>query len=69
MNQETGAGMRDIFVGIIGIAVGGLLALYGDGVDMPAIDLDKLGVIVLAIGALDLLYGVFRVATRSRRAT
>lgn len=59
--------MRDVIIGIFGIAIGALLKFYAGDVDVPAVELDKLGLILIAVGALDLLYGVFRIATRSRR--
>lgn len=58
--------MRDVVIGIFGIAIGALLKLYAGGVDVPAVELDKLGLILVVIGALDLLYGVFRVVARRR---
>ncbi|WTW99696.1 DUF5708 family protein [Streptomycetaceae bacterium NBC_01309] len=58
--------MRDVVIGIFGIAIGALLKLYAGDVDVPAVELDKLGLILVVIGALDLLYGVFRVVTRRR---
>lgn len=59
--------MRDIFIGLFVTALGAFLTLYGGDTDIPAVELDKLGLVLLAIGGLDLLYGIFRIATRSRR--
>ncbi|WP_436771609.1 DUF5708 family protein [Yinghuangia sp. YIM S09857] len=61
--------MRDVVIGIFGIAVGTALMLYAGDVDIPAIELGKLGLVLIVIGALDLLYGVFRVVTRRSRRT
>ncbi|NUU21187.1 MAG: hypothetical protein HOV68_06680 [Streptomycetaceae bacterium] len=60
--------MRDLVIGVIGIAIGLALKLYAGDVDIPGLALDKLGWVLIGIGALDLLYGVYRMATRSRRA-
>ncbi|MEU8139412.1 DUF5708 family protein [Streptodolium elevatio] len=61
--------MRDVVIGTFGIVIGALLKLYAGDVDIPAVELDKLGVVLIVIGALDLLYGVFRVVTRRSRRT
>ncbi|MCF2530566.1 DUF5708 family protein [Yinghuangia soli] len=59
--------MRDVVIGTLGIVLGLVLKLYAGDVDLPGIALDKLGLILVAVGALDLLFGIFRIATKSRR--
>jgi hypothetical protein len=61
--------VRDVLIGVCGIVAGTLLKPYGDEADPPAIELGKLGVVLVAVGVLDPFRGFFRMPRRPRRRT
>ncbi|GAA4981454.1 hypothetical protein GCM10023205_58390 [Yinghuangia aomiensis] len=61
--------MRDVVGGVGLSGVGVLLKVYGGRVDLPAVSLDKLGVVLIVIGALEAAYGVFRMTRGAGRGS
>lgn len=62
MNRAT----LHIIAGIIGIVIGGCLVMFTDGIVTPIITLSKVGVVLVAIGGLELLYGLYQAAIKKK---
>lgn len=50
--------------GVIMLIAGALLALYTGNIHTPIITLSKVGVVLMALGALDLLYALYLAGKR-----
>ncbi|MCT7353081.1 DUF5708 family protein [Streptomyces sp. 15-116A] len=59
--------VKDLVAGAVTLVVGLVLWLFTGGVDMPVISPPKVGIVLMCLGALEALFGLYQWA-RARRA-